>query len=461
MPFPAQTVINSATAALSSTDLVFPPHFLWGVSTSAHQVEGGISNNQWSAWEANGYIKSGHSCGTACDWWKNAERDFDLARDLGLNALRLSVEWSRIEPRPGEWNESALQRYRGMLEALLERRIRPFVTLHHFTHPLWFEHAGGFLSPHACDLFERFSARVVAALGDLCNDWVTINEPNVYCAMAYALGEFPPGYSGQLGAALRALGSMARAHARAYRVIHRFRPDANVGWAQNFVVFKPVRGGIDSVIAWLQHRLFNESFLRMVNDGSGGFPLNRLLGDVSNVRGTCDFVGLNVYSRFHVCFDRANPRQFYGRMFVPPDVPQGDHGVEMPYGEAFPQAITAAIASVRRMNKPIFILENGVPDASDRIRPWLLVNSLKETHRAISGGADVRGYFHWSLTDNFEWSEGWGLRFGLFALDQETQTRTVRPSGKLYSQIVRGNALTKDLLEQYSLPPDSTVNHSV
>src|SRR5438477_3721749 len=130
----SQTVNGATTPSSSSEDLVFPPQFLWGVSTSAHQVEGGISNNQWCAWETEGRIKSGHACGTACDWWKNAERDFDLARDLGLNALRLSVEWSRIEPRPGEWDESALQRYRGMLRSLLDRGIRPFVTLHHFTH---------------------------------------------------------------------------------------------------------------------------------------------------------------------------------------------------------------------------------------------------------------------------------------------------------------------------------------
>jgi beta-glucosidase len=457
----SQTVNSATTPRGNAEDLVFPAQFLWGVSTSAHQVEGNAHNNQWCAWESAGRIKSGDSCGSACDWWKNAERDFDLARDLGLNALRLSVEWSRIEPRPGEWDESALERYRAMLSALLDRGIRPFVTLHHFTHPLWFEHAGGFLSPHSADLFERFAARVVAAMGDLCNDWVTINEPNVYCAMAYALGEFPPGQVGEIGAALRALGAMARAHARAYRVIHRFRPDANVGWAQNYLVFQPAGAGIDRMITWLQHKLFNDSFARMVSHGRVGFPLKRWVGDVSEVRETCDFIGLNVYSRFHVCFDRENPRQFYGRMFVPPHLPQGDHGVEMPYGEAYPQVITAAVESVRRANKPIYILENGVPDASDRIRPWLLVNSLKETHQAIAGGADIRGYFHWSLTDNFEWSEGWGLRFGLFALNEKTQERTIRPSGKLYSQIVNGNALPQELVERYAEVPQGSTQSPV
>src|ERR1700694_1362962 len=118
---------------------VFPANFLWGVATSAYQVEGDNSNNQWSAWEKLGRIRSGDYVGLACDWWKNAEVDFDLAQSLGINALRLSVEWSRVEPSEGVWDEEALKRYRGMLQALRERGIRPFVTLHHFTTPLWLE----------------------------------------------------------------------------------------------------------------------------------------------------------------------------------------------------------------------------------------------------------------------------------------------------------------------------------
>ncbi len=148
---PAETVTSS---------LCFPPNFLWGVSTAAHQVEGGNDNNQWSAWEAAGRIKSGDRCGRACDWWVDAERDFDLARDIGVNALRLSVEWSRIEPEEGRWDSTAIQRYREMLQALHERGIQPMVCLHHFTHPLWFEKKAGFLGTDASRLFERFTHHV-------------------------------------------------------------------------------------------------------------------------------------------------------------------------------------------------------------------------------------------------------------------------------------------------------------
>jgi beta-glucosidase len=150
---------------------VFPADFAWGVATSSHQVEGGNANNQWAEWEKRGRIKSKDCVGQACDWWLNAEQDFDLAKSLGVNALRLSVEWSRIEPQEGIWDETALARYREMLQALHARGMRPFVTLHHFTNPQWFEEKQAFASPDSVRLFERFTQRVVAALGDLCRDW--------------------------------------------------------------------------------------------------------------------------------------------------------------------------------------------------------------------------------------------------------------------------------------------------
>lgn len=435
--------------------LTFPPGFVWGVSTSAYQVEGGHSDSQWEAWETAGRIKSGDRRGLACNWWQDAEPDFELARGLGLNALRLSVEWSRLEPREGEWNRQAVERYRAMLTALHQRGIQPFVCLHHFSHPLWLEQKGGFLCPQADELFERFARRIAEELGDLCKDWVTFNEPNVYAALGYVLGEFPPGRKGELLNAIRVLSSMGRAHARAYRAIHQAQADARVGWAHNYVVFEPARVGakLDRVVASLAGELFNNSFLRVMEEGRLAFPLSLANGNLAQARGTCDFVGLNVYSRFHVAFDRGCASQLFGRLFVPPDAPQGDHGVDNPYGEAYPQALRNAVERASRLNKPVYILENGVPDASDCIRPWLIVNAVKELHDLISEGRDIRGYFHWTLTDNFEWSEGWRLRFGLYALDPATQQRTARGSAELYKTIVRQNCLPAELHETFGALP--------
>jgi beta-glucosidase len=171
-------------------------------------------------------------------------------------------------------------------------------------------------------------------------------------------------------------------------------------------------------------------------------------------KGCCDFVGLNVYSRFHVAFDFRNASTFFANIFVPEHVPQGDAGVERPYGEAYPQAMTEAVKRAARLGKPIYVMENGVPDAEDQIRPWLIVNVLRELHGLIAQGHDIRGYLHWTLTDNFEWNEGWTLRFGLVALDPETQQRTMRSSAKLFSEIVRGNGLAGTVSDQ--CPPLST-----
>lgn len=435
--------------------LEFPDGFLWGVSTAAHQVEGGNQNNQWAAWEAAGKTKSGHVSGAACDWWNNAECDFDLACDLGLNALRLSLEWSRIEPSPGHIDPQALRRYREMLQELVRRRLRPIVTLHHFTHPLWFEQEGAFLSPGASDRFASFARVVVSELGDLCQHWVTFNEPNVFAALGYVLGEFPPGRKGDIRTALRVIDGMAACHAAAYRVIHQSRPDAQVGWAHNYVVFQPARRNLlfDRWSASMLHRLFNESFLIAVEQGRPASPLSFARQSLREVMGTCDFVGLNVYSRFHVAFSLRHASQLCSKVYVPEQVPQGDRGVDKPYGEAYPGAVTAAVRRCARLHKPIYILENGVPDAQDRIRPWLIVNVVRELHRLICKGEDIRGYFHWTLTDNFEWSEGWGLRFGLVELDAATQQRTMRHSGRLYSAIARANGIPAEINGAFPTSP--------
>jgi len=451
IPAPRGTLANVQPAD-ADRDLVFPEGFLWGVSTSAHQVEGENHNNQWSAWEAAGRIKSGDRCGRACEWWTNAERDFDLAREMGINAMRISVEWSRIEPQPGIWDQQALDRYRQMLQGLRGRGIRPLVSLHHFTHPLWFERMQGFLGAQAPALFERYTRRIVSSLGDVCQDWVTFNEPNVYCAMGYAVGLFPPGRRGELFTSMKVLAGILRSHGRAYRAIHELQPHSKVGWAHNYVVFQPLCPYLpfDSWITRLHHSLFNDSFVRAIADGTLPLGFGRVTGDLSEACGACDFFGLNVYGRLYVCFDPRKPSQLFGDILVPEGVPQGDPGAEGPLAEAYPGALRVAAGYAARLGKPIYILENGVPDAQDRIRPWLLVNALNELYTALTDGIDIRGYFHWTLTDNFEWNDGWRLRFGLVELDPATQRRTMRESGRLFATIAKQNRISGELVKRYS-----------
>jgi len=221
--------------------LKFPDGFLWGAATAAHQVEGGNANNDWWAWEQTpGHIKHGDKSTIACDWWRGERYrgDFDLAQSFHQNAHRLSVEWSRIEPREGEWNADAFAFYRRVLSALLERGMTPLVTLHHFTNPLWLRAQGAWETEAVVPLFGRFATRVAQELGDLCDFWITFNEPMVYTYTGYVNAKWPPGKS-DFGLAMRVLTNVLRGHAVAYHAIHRVQPHARVGLAHNILAFKP------------------------------------------------------------------------------------------------------------------------------------------------------------------------------------------------------------------------------
>lgn len=438
-------------SAMTSAGLTFPAGFLWGVATSSHQFEGDNTNNQWHAWEEQGRVRNGDRSGLACDWWNHAERDFDLAHALGLNALRLSIEWSRIEPLPGKWNDGALARYRAMLTGLRQRGITPMVTLHHFTNPLWFEARGAFLARDAVDRFAKYAAFVADGLGDLCDLWCTINEPNVYSAFGYYFGIFPPGKIGGLVDVMRVRGTLARAHAAAYHAIHDHAPHAQVGWAHHFNLFDPARpqNPFDRRIAQLQDTAFNDFFLPALQYGTVAWPYRLITGDLADVRGTADFVGINVYYRDMVEFDLAHVGELFGRRFVTPGAQRGDNAAELMVGETYPAGIKRVAERLSVLGIPIYVTENGVSDAHDRVRPWLVAQAAATIHATLREGLDVRGYFHWSLVDNFEWSYGWWSHFGLFALDRVTQMRTARKSARLYSAIAQQNALTPALVAAY------------
>ena len=173
--------------------LRFPEGFLWGTASSSHQYEGGNTKNQWYRWEQQGHISAGEHSGQAANWWERAEDDFARAEHMANNALRLSLEWSRLEPTEGRWDSEALDRYRTMLADLQSRRLKPVVTLHHFTEPLWFADRDGFANEENISCFVRYVTHVVQNLRDLCDFWVTINEPNVYVTLGYVLGSYPPG----------------------------------------------------------------------------------------------------------------------------------------------------------------------------------------------------------------------------------------------------------------------------
>jgi len=429
----------------------FPEGFLWGTATSAHQVEGGNTNNDWWAWEqVPGHIKNGDTSAVACDWWRGEKyrEDFDLARTLNQNAHRLSVEWSRIEPRENEWSAEAFAFYRRVLSALCERGMTPLVTLHHFTNPLWLRAQGAWETPAVVSYFERFVSRVVQELGDLCDFWVTINEPIIMIMPTYILGKWVPGKK-DFVLAMRVLKNVLRAHAVAYHAIHRVQPKARVGLAHNLLPLTPAHpnSALNRLAVRMQDFLYNRMFLRALKDGVLRFPLS--IGErVPEAVGTQDYIGLNFYFSRRVALDWSQPGMLFARTLParPWGVSYDDELLDwFGKGDIDPDAFYRTVKWLAEYapGVPIYITENGICDRNDEVRPRYLVAHLLALHRAIQEGAPVKGYFHWTLVDNFEWSEGYSLQFGLIANDLATQTRTLKPSAMLYAQIARENVLVE------------------
>jgi len=441
---PADVVL--ARKPLPEATFHFPTDFKWGIATAAHQVEGKNTHNDWWTWEQiDGHIKNGHTSGLACDWWKNAEADFDRAVRMGLNALRLSVEWSRIEPRPGEFDDSALERYSHMLRGLRERGIEPMVTLHHFTNPRWLAEEGGWENPETIKLFARFVHRVVEVLGQQCDLWCTINEPNVYSYLGYLEGIFPPGQS-SLRTATRVVRHLMAGHAAAYREIHTIQPRARVGFAHNMIVFDPAnaRSPMDRRVARLADRAYNQAILTALTKGRWTLPVG--LGLAWKLRGTLDWIGLNYYTRDLVAFDPTQRQTLFSRRLHADDAELLDGG----YGEFYPKGLFRCLQRLARLGLPIYVTENGIPDNDDDQRPRYLLTHLHQMWHAIQLCYPVMGYYHWTLVDNFEWAEGWTLRFGLIELDPKSQARTPRRSAELYANIAQANAITPQSIDSYA-----------
>ena len=423
----------------------FPKGFLWGTATAAYQVEGGNTNTNWSKWEQEGHT-AGKS-GRASEWWSGRwKEDFDRAAETGQTAHRLSVEWSRIQPTPDRWDEDAIERYRTMLRGLRDRNITPMVTLHHFTDPLWLGELGGWETGAVVPLFEKFARKVVAALKEYCSLWCTINEPNGYALNGFLRGNFPPGKS-DLKLAVRVQANMVRAHAAAYRLIHSLQPEARVGYALHFRPQEPARpwSPLDRFMRNLKFLGINMAFPSAISTGVLRSPVGRI--QVPEAWGTQDFLGLNYYSVDTVAFDLHNRTELFSRSFYPKGTDLADAGMNSNAPEGFLWAMKWVVRTYPHL--PILVTENGIEDSTDRVRPRYIAQHVHAMWRAVNFNWPVRGYFHWSLVDNFEWEFGWNQCFGLWAVDPQTQQRTRRPSADLYAAICKENGLSSEMVQKY------------
>lgn len=406
----------------------FPQGFLWGSSTSSYQVEGGNVKSDWHEWEhQKGHVLDGSNAEMADDHYRQFEQDFDIVQDLNQNAHRLSIEWSRIEPEEGKWDMDEVMHYRRVLESLKRRGISTMVTCWHFTLPVWFQDRGGWEAGDATKIFARYAAFLATELGDLTDLWLTMNEPMIYLAQSYGTGVWPPGKA-SIPALIHVFGKLCIAHRAAYKEMHavldaKLGHPAQIGIAQNVITFEAYRKYSfgDLFFVWFADKVYNRQFFIWT-------------------AGCHDFIGINYYFHYRIKYRPTKIAQFFF------EVHAEDREVSDLGWEINSPALFEALTSMARYKKPIYITEHGVADADDGKRPRVIVSALKEVYHAIRAGIDVRGYFHWSLLDNFEWEKGLSGRFGLVAVDYATQKRTPRRSAYVYAEICKENGITHNLL---------------
>lgn len=385
----------------------FPDGFLWGAATAAHQIEGNNINNNWWKLEHDAAKFGLQFSGDADDSYHRYEEDMRLLADAGLNAYRFSLEWSRIEPSKGQFSRAELAHYRRMIETALELGLTPLVTLHHFTHPLWFDREEYWLSADAVDLFARYVEQACSILEDV--PWVcTINEPNIHSQGLGALRVVAQGKPYPFDALpdLEIAETLIAAHRAAVPILRELT-DAKVGWsvANQALVAGP---GAEAKHAAIQQH-FEDMFLESAR------------GD--------DFVGVQSYTS-----------QLVNEEGI---VPHPDHPDNTIMGWAYrPDALGIAVGHTREVlpDVPIVVTENGIATSDDERRIAYTKEALTHLMDAINEGANVRGYFHWSLLDNFEWGR-WEPTFGLVAVDRETFERRAKPSLAWLGAIARANAI--------------------
>jgi beta-glucosidase len=402
----------------------FPPRFLWGAATAGHQVEGGnVNADIWPLeWAQNSMFTE--PSGDACDHYHRYPEDLGILADLGFNAYRFSLEWSRIEPEPGYFSRAALDHYRRMVGTCRDHGLEPVVTYNHFTTPRWFAGSGGWRDSHASDRFARYTARVTDHLGDLLTWVATLNEPNLF-ALLTQTGVMPTGERGlvadpekgtagiggfdparyRMGLISAEVDQMALIHRKAVEAIKSGPGDALVGWTLALVDLQLAEGGETRFAEARRHALL----------------------DWIEVSREDDFIGVQTYSRERIGAAGIEP--------VPDGTPTMQTGWEV-----YPGALGNSVRLAAEHGRvPVLVTENGMATDDDQARIDYTRAALESLVQCVNDGIDVRGYFHWTLLDNFEWRSGFSKTFGLIAVDRESLARTIKPSARWLGRIARSN----------------------
>jgi len=425
-------------------------HLLLGSATAATQIEGGDKYSNWYEWSLKGKIDRGESSIVAADHYNRYVEDIDLMKSMNHEIYRMSIEWSRIEPKEGQWSQEGIDHYVSEIKMLLNNGIKPLVTLHHFSHPQWFEAMGQWKNKKSVFYFIRFADKVVDELGRYVNEYCTINEPNVFVNDSFMDGKYPPGDKDNTIGYFKASKHMIQAHIKAYDLIHSKRKamgydDTKVGIALHIAYMEAKK---NTFINRLGRNLYDYSFHTMFLNGMVEGRLTFPLGLFNSSNKTyCDFMGINYYSR-HLVHQNLNPASLFGEVRVEENL--HDSEVNDLGWEIYPEGLYHILKdNYEKYGLPIYITENGIPDTLDKKRAKFIYDHLSVIQNLIDDGIDVQRYYHWSLMDNLEWNDGYGPRFGLVEINYETLERKVRDSGHFYAEICKSKYISKHLIHQY------------
>lgn len=408
----------------------FPADFIWGTATSAHQTEGNNTFSDWWHWEHRDrsqdkkppqflkrLIKRLEDPSKyplepsldACDSYNRYEEDLDLCKKLYNNAVRLGIEWARIEPEKGKFDADAIAHYKKVLESAKTRGLKTFVTLHHFTNPKWVADLGGWTNHNISTLFANYTKKCAEEFGNLIDVYLTINEPQVYSLQTFLFAKWPPQKANPLKV-LQVQFNFIRAHKKAYKII-KATGNYQVGIVKNimFIRTKEEKPNLTD--------LLTVKFLTYLNSN---FFLNK-------IKNSLDLIGLNYYFTDNIKNMKLNNT----------NDKVSDLGWWLETN-----CIKNLLLETSKYKLPIFITENGLADANDTNRTWYIKEILKSCEQAINEGGNLKGYFHWSLIDNYEWHEGFWPRFGLVEIDRNDNLKRIpRPSFYEYSKICESGTI--------------------
>jgi len=378
----------------------FPKGFLFGSATAGHQIEGGNFSSDWHQFEKiPGKINNNDNADMAANSWNDWQKDIELLKKTNQNAYRFSIEWARVEPKKNFFDQKAIDHYKQQLQALKKANIKTMVTLFHFVLPQWVSREGGFENKQTIIYFADFCEKIAQELGELVDFWATINEPQTYVLMGYTTGEHAPGKM-NFFTGLKVARNLNRAHILAYKKM-RLITSNPVGIVENNALWEP-----------LYNNFLTIQFTRFINFLATIFFIAPIAKHI-------DFFGINYY--FKVKVQLHKPRfHFISKK-------KSDFGWSINQ-----DGLYHIIRENLIWRKPIYITENGVADKLDKHRPKFIKDALFYIHKAIAKGADVRGYFHWTLMDNFEWAQGYSAKFGLFTID-----RKIKHSAKIYADLIK------------------------